>query len=132
MVTAGIRLAPLGPQYGASAVADNSCEGEDVDGLGAAPQERARGGVRRRAGGQDVVDEKHALVRKPGSRLGRHLEGALEVLLPLCLRQPDLAVRPLHAGEEEWLARNPAVARDDARERHGLVEAPAPQAPAVQ
>ena len=62
---------------------DDAGEGEHVDGLGAAAQERARGGVGGGAGGHHVVDEEDALARQPRLRLGRHPEGALQVLAAL-------------------------------------------------
>ena len=73
-------------------------------------RQRARGRIGGRPGGQDIVDEEHAPVPEPRLGVVRHAESALEILLPLRLRQPDLLSGPFHAGEKKGIARQATVA----------------------
>ena len=80
---------------------DRACQRQDIDPRGAAPLQHPRAGLRRGAGGDDVIheDDLSAFDRRPAWR--RDLEGARDIALTLLGREPDLARRPPHLSTKQ-------------------------------
>src|SRR6202022_1785091 len=112
--------------YGSFMGVHNPGEHQHVDGGRLGPQKRPCTGVDRGPGSQDVVDQDHAAALNPGLPLSGDLERALYVARPLRAGQADLLLGRPHAAQRFRYHLDVALPFDDARERAGLVVAPAP------
>src|SRR6266446_2290913 len=81
--------------YGSAAPRHNPGEHQHVDGGGARPQQGACAGVEGRARGEHVVDEQQSSPGHFDLTSRWHTKGALHVLGPLALIEPDLLRRRL-------------------------------------
>lgn len=72
------------------------------------------------------------LALHPSLCFHRDAEGPLQIFLPLRLGEPHLPPSALDAGEQERIAGHAAPGGDNSCQRHGLVEAPPPEPPAME